>query len=174
MADIERWEPDEHLIACARSGGKRMADLDAPDRSWVVAGLTLQGLTADETADLLGCSLRLVRSVRADPMTLVCTRLMEESEHFSHELRLAQSERRAALRDLASMTSDRDRIKAQLDRVIDARIVGERVDVCSTGDHLMTPDNVYKHRGRRWCRACARERQRRRRDLQRTNDGVTP
>ena len=47
-----------------------------------------------ETADLLDCSLRLVRTVRADPMTMVCLLYMNEADHFTEELRLVRSELR--------------------------------------------------------------------------------
>lgn len=137
-----------------------MSDLRDADRSWVVAGLTLAGLTAEDIADRLSCSLRLVRSVRAADMTQLCLILQRESRNFAQELRLAQSELAQSLRDLATMTDERDRVKGQLDRVIDARLVGAPVNVCNQS-HLMTDWNVYvDQRGRRWCRECHALRQR--------------
>lgn len=157
----DRWAPDDQLIAAVRcgSGSRKMADLSDPDRSWVVAGLTLAGLTADDIADRLTCSLRLVRSIRAADMTQVCLLLQTESQHFAQQMALADSDARMLRRDLTDMTSERDRLKSQLDRVIDARLTGETVDVCGQG-HLMADWNVYWHDGRRWCRECHATRQR--------------
>lgn len=157
----ERWEPDDQLIPACRAGGRSMADLDTPDRCWAVAGMTRAGLTAETIADLLDCSLRLVKSVRAEPMTAVCLLLMDETAAFEAETRLLRSELRATTRDVAALTSTAADLRAQLDRVIDARLTGERVDVCSAGTHLMTEQNTYRNQGRRWCRACRRENQRR-------------
>jgi hypothetical protein len=156
-----RWEPDDQLIAAVRcgNGNRRMADLDDADRSWVVAGLTLAGMTADDIADRLGCSLRLVRAVRAADMTQVCLILQRETQAFTNQMALAASDARILRRDLTDMTDDRDRIKGQLDRVLDARMMGQAVDVCGRR-HLMTDWNTYWHNGRRWCRECHAERQR--------------
>lgn len=157
----ERWEPDDQLISAVRcgNGSRRMSDLVDADRSWVVAGLTLAGLTAEDIADRLSCSLRLVRSVRAADMTQVCMILQRESLHFSQEMRLLESELAQVRRDLAAIGVDRDRLKGQLDRVLDARLVGQPVDTCGQG-HLMVGWNVYWHGGRRWCRECHALRQR--------------
>lgn len=156
-----RWAPDEQLIAAVRcgSGAHKMAELADPDRAWVVAGLTLAGLTADDIKDRLGCSLRLVRSIRAWPMTQVCLLLQTESQHFAQQMALSESDARALRRELTVLTDERDRYKGQLDRVIDARLVGKPVDVCGQG-HLMVDHNVYWHGGRRWCRECHATRQR--------------
>lgn len=153
-----RWEPDEQLIASARNGGRRMADLSAADRCWAVAGLTRLGLTAAETADLLDCSLRLVRTVRADPMTLVCLLYQNETDHFRDELRLARSELRLETARHNETAAELRRTKTHLDRLLDAHIVGFS-GTCSKG-HPMTEYNTYRRPdGRRCCRECHRERQ---------------
>lgn len=156
-----RWEPDDQLIAAVRcgNGSRRMSDLIDADRSWVVAGLTLAGMTAEDIADRLSCSLRLVRAVRAADMTQVCLIYQREVQAFFNQMALAASEARTLRHDLSELTEDRDRIKGQLDRVIDARLIGQRVDVCGQG-HLMVDWNVYWHRKRRWCRTCHADRQR--------------
>ena len=156
-----RWEPDDQLIAAVRcgNGSRRMADLEDADRSWVVAGLTLSGMTAEDIADRLSCSLRLVRSVRAADMTQVCLIYQREAQAFANQMALAASDTRVLRRDLDDMTGERDRLRGQLDRVLDARLVGQPVDTCGRG-HLMTDWNTYWHGGRRWCRECHAERQR--------------
>jgi hypothetical protein len=136
-----------------------MSNLTDADRSWVVAGLTLGGFTAEDIADRLGCSLRLVRSVRAADMTQVCLIYQREVEAFANQMALADSDARTLRRDLSDMAADRDRIKAQFDRVLDARLVGQPIDTCGQG-HLMADWNTYWNAGRRWCRECHASRQR--------------
>lgn len=125
----------------------------------MVAGLTLAGMTADDIKDRLSCSLRLVRSIRAADMTQVCLLLQTETLHFVQQCALTDSEARGLRRDLVDVSAQRDRYKAQLDRVIDARLVGQPVDTCGQG-HLLVDWNVYWHGGRRWCRECHATRQR--------------
>lgn len=156
-----RWEPDDQLIAAVRcgNGSRRMSDLVDADRSWVVAGLTLAGFTAEDIADRLSCSLRLVRAVRAADMTQVCLILQRESQAFANQMALSESDARILRRDLTDMTVDRDRIKGQFERVLDARMMGQQVDVCGRR-HVMTEWNTYWNNGRRWCRECHANRQR--------------
>jgi hypothetical protein len=131
-----------------------MAQLGAPDRSWLVAGLTLAGLTADDIADRLACSLRLVRTIRAHPMTAVCQQVQNEARAFTDELRLVRTELTAARLALARAVTERDRARAQV-----ARTLAAAPDTCRSGAHLMTPYNTYlRADGRRMCRACHRDR----------------
>jgi hypothetical protein len=134
-----------------------MADLSSPDRCWLVAGLTLAGLTAEDIADRMHCSLRLVRTIRAEDMTAVCHRAQQESEHFADELRLSRSEHRAVLVALDRMTAERDRLRDQVDRLLDAHLVG--ASPCMRCGTPMTGYNVYTHRDRKFCRECHRRRQ---------------
>lgn len=136
-----------------------MSELSAADRSWVVAGLTLAGLTAEEIRDRLACSLRSVRAIRAEPMTQICLIYQREVDNFANEMRLAVSSSAGLRRALHDATIERDRLRSQLDNVLDARMVGESVDVCGRG-HLLTAYNTYINNGRRWCRECHAERQR--------------
>ncbi|UYL88181.1 HNH endonuclease [Gordonia phage Evaa] len=157
MPEPERWEPDDHLVAAAIGGTRTMADLEPADRSWAVAGMTQAGLTAQDIADRMGCSLRLVKSIRAEPMTQVCALLMRETESFDLELRMVSSELRLKTTEHQALVLDYDRVKAERDRLIDAHITGG-VDTCSRG-HAMTAYNTYSSHGRRYCRECHRDRQ---------------
>lgn len=151
-----RWEPDDQLVPAVLAGVRayRMATLAHPDRCWVVAGLTLHGLTAEDIAERLSCSLRLVRALRADDMTQVCLRVQRETDSFRDELRLAHTERRAARIALEAKDLEIEQLRAQVRRLI-APADGPR---CSRG-HEMTKYNTYERGGRRWCRECHRERQ---------------
>lgn len=156
MSAPTRWEPDDQLVAAVLAGvrGHRMSALAHPDRCWVVAGLTLAGLTAEDIAERLACSLRLVRALRAEDMTQVCLRTQREAAAFADELRLADTERRAARIALEAKAVEVDQLRAQVRRLI-APTEGPR---CGRG-HEMTKYNTYERNGRRWCRECHRERQ---------------
>lgn len=162
VSESVRWEPDEQLIACAMNGGRTMKDLAPPDRSWAVAGMTLKGLTADDIADRLGCSLRLVRSIRAEPMTVLAGLYLSEVDHFTDELRLRDSELRGLRVDLSEALTEAARTRDKLGRLLDAHMVGA-VDTCHRG-HPMTEYNTYRvtskadGRERRHCRECRRDR----------------
>jgi hypothetical protein len=149
VSSPERWVPDTQLIAsfmtCRRPGIR----LSAADRSWVVAGLTLAGKTADDIAERLGCSLRLVRSIRADPMTQVCLFYQQESGNFTDELRLAQSEVRSAEREREALLAELGRTKTQLNNLI-----GPRQFRCG---HPIDRYNAYEWNGKRYCRTCHRK-----------------
>lgn len=159
MADL--WTPDSQLVAAVRTGrcGRTYQDLSPPDRAWVVAGLTIAGFTAETIAELLGCSLRTVRVVIAEPAHSVCVAFMTEIETFSQEMRLARSE-------LDSLTVERDaavataaRLRAHLDRVTASRDT-KGVPLCAKRLHHMSGYNVYRDpAGRSWCRECSRQRQ---------------
>jgi hypothetical protein len=136
-----------------------MCDLSAPDRAWLVAGLTLAGLTAKDIADRLGCSLRLVRSVRAEPSTQVCLIAQIESRNFADELRLEKSEHQVTRRERDELQAERDRIKRQVDNLLDARMIGEPISTCRQCGHPLDKYNTYQHAktGKRRCRNCHRE-----------------
>ena len=154
---VQRWEPDELLMAAVLAGSKRtMSDLSPPDRCWLVAGLTLARLTAEDIADRMRCSLRLVRTIRAEDMTQVCIRMQEETAHFTNEVRLARSEHRAAIAALDRMTGERDRLRVQLDRLLDAHLVGD--NPCPRCGTPVAGYNAYVWRERTFCRECHRRR----------------
>ncbi|QIG58997.1 HNH endonuclease [Gordonia phage AnClar] len=154
VAEPTRWEPDEHIVAAARAGRLTMADLDSPDRAWVVAHLTAEGMTAADAADRLSCSVRLIKTVRADPMTAVVALLIAETAAFEGESRLLRSELAVANTAAAQCAAETERLRAQV-----ARLVGERS--CNAG-HELTPWNSYRRPdGRIECRQCIAARSRR-------------
>jgi hypothetical protein len=125
----------------------------------VVAGLCAQGLTAERIAELLGCSLRTVHVVKADPLTDVCHTYMTETETFIAETRLLRSELLRAGQERDAAVAAASRLRATLARVTapcDA-------PVCGKG-HPLTGYNTWTDRtGRKWCRECHRQRQARHR-----------
>jgi hypothetical protein len=152
VTEPERWTPDSQLIAsflaCRRPG----LTLSGPDRAWVVAGLTLAHKTAEDIAERIGVSLRLVRAIRADPMTQVCMFYQQETAHFTDELRMKQSEIAAAARENAEIAAELARTRTQLNNLI-----GPKQFRCG---HPMDRYNTYRwtdHRTGRtrvYCRTC--------------------
>ena len=165
MADERvRWSPDEQLVASVLAGsGRKMSQLGSSDRSWVVAGLTLAGLTAEDIADRMDCSLRLVRSIRAEDMTRVCSIMQQESLAFANEMRLLRSENRAAVSVIGELREELGRVRGKLSRLVDARVGVKRCGKC---DSVMDRYNAYVHNGKEFCRTCHRRRQQAYRDAQ--------
>jgi len=155
MSAVSSWEPDDQLVPAALALKCSMSALSGPDRCWVVAGLTLAGLTGDEIAERLSCSERTVRTVRAEPMTRVCLWAQREAETFTDELRLSRSEHRMARFALTAAEGEAARLRAQIGRLIDVRPAA----VCARAHDMTDPYNRYERSGRTWCRACHRERQ---------------
>lgn len=159
MSTTDRWEPDAQLIAAVLAGSPTtMSDLAQADRCWAVAGLVLAGLTAEDIADRLACSLRAVRAVRADPMTQLCIMYQQEADHFASELRLARAELGRAVADRRDCTAEAQRLHRQLGHLIAAR--SAEPGRCGNG-HPRDAVNLYlRPDGRPQCRACAADRQR--------------
>lgn len=155
---MTRWIPDIQLVPAVLAGRPvRLVDLDEPDRCWVVAGLGLAGLTAEQIADRLGCSLRLVRSVRAEPTTAMAIWAITEANHFADELRLARSEAARLLGELDTSIAESRRLRQQVTKL--ATPAGRSWPQCPKGKHSMNPANTYRHGGRDYCRGCHAERQ---------------
>jgi hypothetical protein len=162
---LVRWRPDEQMVAAMLTGRctSTYSQLSVPDRCWAVAGLEAAGLTAEEIAPRLGCCVRTVRVIQAQPMTEVCKLLAAESEHFADELRLVRSELTGALSQVSGLEGETARLRRALARYTAAP--DAQWPLCSKGLHPMTPYNTYTAtnaagRRRSWCRECHRDRQR--------------
>ena len=177
-----RWLPDEQLIHAILAGGHRdIRTLGHEDRSWVIAGLKAfgrpsapsgdedesrrgRGMTSEDIAERLCCSLRLVRTIQARPLTRIAEYALAETKNFTDELRLARSE--LAVREITEMRlrEELKRTREQLNRLIDAQIVGE--DVCKRCGTPFDKVNTYFEGGKRRCRECNRRKQQKWRDRQ--------
>lgn len=70
------WSPDESLVEKVRLVGYSVKDLTDADRVWVVVNLSALGWTAQEIADRLCCSLRLIRNIKAEHAAELATYAM--------------------------------------------------------------------------------------------------
>jgi len=160
VGPAQRWVPDEQLIASVLGSPRafrRMSELGGADRAWLVAGLTLAGLTAGEIASRLSCSVRLVKSVRAEDMAAVSVWCQGRVGGLESELRGERVAHSGSRLELGRLGREVLRLRRQVDELVDALAVG-RVDVCRRG-HPLVPYNVYRRGGRRVCRTCHRVRQ---------------
>ena len=157
---VARWVPDEQLIASVLGSPRAfrgMSELGLADRAWLVAGLTLAGLTAGEIASRLSCSVRLVKSVRADPVAGVAVWCLGRVGGLESELRVERVAGLGLRQELGRVRGEVLRLRRQVDELVDALAVGG-VDSCRRG-HPLVPYNVYRHGGKRFCRTCHRDRQ---------------
>lgn len=178
MTQPERWEPDPLMVAAVLSmpkASRKMTELSDPDRAWLVAGLTLAGVTAEDIAERTGCSRRLVMSIRAEDMTQVCKIAQQMVGELDAALCAERSEHSVTRRDLGEKAREAERLRMQLDQVIDAHLAGT-LTLLPCG-HPRVPWNVYSHtvrekgreRRRDFCRTCGSEKSARYRERKRTN-----
>jgi len=163
--DPERWEPDAQLVASVLASPKAwrgMLKQPEPDRALLVAGLTVAGLTAKQIADRTTCSLRLIRFIRAKDMTQVCVYALEQVTAVEAELNSERSEHVLTRQNLAEVSRELERLRAQFDQLIDAHVAGtlKTFPRCS---HPKVKYNVYEHGGKTYCRECNRLRKQTRR-----------
>lgn len=153
------WRPDPQLVPAVLARSRPIRTLTSKaDKCWVVAGLHVQGLTAEEILDRLKCSLRLVRTLLADPMTKVFILYHAEVATFREELSLTSHELRTTAQAAREAQAEHARVREQRDRLIDMAMTGEPVRLCKHG-HVMDRYNTYvcPTTGKRSCRTCRRE-----------------
>lgn len=123
MTAPRRWEPDPNLVGCVLSAARSpipMSHMSAEDRAWLVSGLTLAGVNANEIASMTRCSRRLVMQVRADPCTRVATAARAEAFEMERELRAERSRHGATRARLAEAEAEVRRLRSQRDRLVDS------------------------------------------------------
>ncbi|MFA5711487.1 hypothetical protein [Mycolicibacterium sp.] len=98
---------------------RRMTELSDPDRAFLVAGLTAAGVTAQDIADRTGCSLRLVRAIRAQEMTQVCVWALDQSRAADDLLRVEQIDHASTRAELGRERAEVKRLRMQLDQILD-------------------------------------------------------
>jgi hypothetical protein len=116
--DSERWQPDEALVLTVRTRCMEMKELSGPDRSWVVASLTVQGWTVAAIAERLRCSLRLVQTIKTEPMTRVAMYALEISAQLAGERALRQYEAASAAAQAAAQQQTISRLSGQRDALL--------------------------------------------------------
>lgn len=143
----EPWEPDPHLIPAATDGRLQATKMTEPDRAYVVAVLTRRGESADRIADRLHCSPRLVKRIRAEPLT----QQIRRAEHAEEQLKAAVSraesctELRHREQELAEAAAAR--VRAQLDQLVEQlRRTRHALDTARAGQTVTVHVHVYRRR----------------------------
>jgi hypothetical protein len=163
-SDAETWAPDEGLVPALLAGSPTvMDDLSPCDRAWAVAVMKLDGMTAEEIRERLGCSLRLVRQIASEPGAIMAKLYLIEREAFGDTLRMYQAEVARLDRERAEQASAATRYKAQLDRLLDRMMTGETGPIFHKCGHPKTRYNTYRapKTGKESCRMCHADAQRR-------------
>jgi hypothetical protein len=167
---VARWVPDELLVASVMGSPRAfrgMTELPGADRAWLVAGLTLSGLTAADIASRLSCSLRLVKSIRAEDMTAVSVWAQRQVQVLSDQVRAEQVAHAASRQELGRVRVEAERLRRQVEDLVKALSRGVVVDRFVGCGHPKVDWNLYLHKGfdrkgrecvREFCRECGRDR----------------
>lgn len=123
----ERWQPDEVLALTVRTRCLEMRELSEPDRSWVVASLTVQGWTVAAIADRLKCSLRLVQTIKTQNMTRVAVYALELARELANERSLRQIEAASAAVQSAAQQKTIARLSQQRDALLGALAAARQI-----------------------------------------------
>lgn len=160
----ERWRPDLHMIDSVLSlpkAPRKLTELDMPDRCWLVAGLTVRGLTAKRIAEICGCSERLAKSIRAEAAYQVAIVAHEQIEALTSRYHAEASEHSNTRRELQICRNESERVHKQFDQVIKSHVAG-KVDTFRC-NHPQVKYNMRERGGKKFCRECDRLRQQARR-----------
>lgn len=111
----QRWQPDSALRFAALDGRVTVTRLPKPDRAWLVATLTHEGMTTDVLAEKLHCSRRTVQQIRCDPVAVLVTELLLlESEVAKVKRRAAANDSAGTVTQLVHQIDDLKRSKSTL------------------------------------------------------------
>lgn len=144
--ETERWQPDEALVLTVRTRSLEMKQLSGPDRSWIVASLTVQGWTVAAIADRLRCSLRLVQTIKTEPMTRVALYALTLAAELADERALRQLETASAAAQALAQQTTIARLSAQRDALLNHV---QRMTIQRSRADAEPPVKSGKHRVRR-------------------------
>lgn len=149
------------VAAAARAAAKSHIPLTAMpllDRCFFVAELTAQGVTAKDIAVLSNCGERLVKYARAEPATIMALATRKETVEVEKEMRAERQRHCVTARRLAEAEADRERLRGQLDQILDKLQTTGQVETFACG-HPRLEFNMYRNGGKRYCRKCRTKRQ---------------
>ena len=130
-----------------------MDDLNGCDRAWAVVVMTDdEELTAEEIADRLDCSLRLVRTVLAGPEAVLVRLYRAEAEAFERTLDMTQGEVARLAEALGDTEGERDRLQAQRDRLLAVHLAERNGETHRCGCPVTRYNTYITPKGHRECR----------------------
>lgn len=155
------WQPDLQMIPAVRASPRAwtgMLKLGETDRAWLVAGLSVAGMTAERIAERLDCSVRLVKAIRAWPLTEMAAAAWTMSAVLDGELHAERAEHAHTRQKLAEASRSLERLRMQMDQLLAAHLTG-RIESFRCGCPKV-PYNTYRHGGKAYCRKCRTDRKR--------------
>lgn len=127
------------MVVTVRTRSLSMKDLCEEDRSWIVAALTVQGWTAVAIADRLRCSLRLVQTIKTEPMTLMARYAWEQAAALAKEQAERAGEQRSHAAQALGWEAERARLCAQRDALLEALAAARRIGPDGTLEPIPHP-----------------------------------
>jgi len=164
------WLPDSIMVDEVNGSPKsflHMTRLPHPDRAYLVAGLTVRGMKAEEIADRTHCSLRLIRTIRSWEMTDVCKWVHGQTIELEGQLSKERSAHSLTRRELEDSVAREARLQRQLDQLVAALGRGEKIETFRGCKHPKVAWNTYTQNGvdakgrpfsREFCRECNNDR----------------
>lgn len=114
-----RWTPDPMLVDAARNGRLHATQMTEPDRAYVIARLSDDGETAEQIADRLHCSVRLVKRIRAEPLTVTMQRAHHAEEALADATTRLGKATRGKDAHSRAQAAETARLRAQIDQLVD-------------------------------------------------------
>lgn len=119
MTEQERWEPDPMLVDAATDGRLDATAMPDEDRAYVVAVLSERGESADQIANRLHCSPRLVKRIRAEPLTVTLRRTAQVERVLAAAESKARHLELLRAREADDAVDTTGRLRAQLDDLVE-------------------------------------------------------
>lgn len=122
MSTVEEpgtWRPDAALVFTVRARTLPIGELGPLDRAWLVAALTHEGWTVAAIAARLGCSLRLIQTIKADNLTRIALYALTTEARLIAESSLRRMESRLAAQTIHDRDQQIARLLTQRDAMLD-------------------------------------------------------
>ncbi len=116
------WEPDEQVVDAVLDGRATLETRADEDRAVVVATLSERGESVEQIADRLSCCTRVVKRLRAAPLTRTLVRAMRAEQAQA----AAESKARRTAGADSVVAAEQARRISQLDAQVDTLVESTR------------------------------------------------
>lgn len=114
------WEPDPQIVDAVLDGRASLTTLDDADRAVVVAELSERGESVEQIADRLGCCTRVVKRVRAQPLTRTLVRAMRAEAERQAAENITHHARTVGATEQAAQARRAEQLAAQVDALVES------------------------------------------------------
>lgn len=128
------WEPDLAVVDAVLDGRATLDTLDDTDRAVVVAELSERGESVEQIADRLDCCTRVVKRIRAQPLTRTLVRAMRAETARQAAETVTHHTRTVGQAEQAEQARRAERLAAQVDALVEStrRLRRELTDARNT------------------------------------------